>query len=134
MMPLLLLATVGVCWAGMVVLAAFYVQQRLTFERRLAQSRLRGPSARAFSEQAPSLISAPRLTRVPRFGWLPMSHASAQRLTRDLQRAGWRLSALEYMSLRLAAAVSGVTMGIILGRGLGIEGLATLVVLPIGFI
>ena len=110
MEPMLLL--IALTLAGSVGLLTFLTYQWLVDRRRTMAARVGIGGADA----GLSLVSPlhQRRRSFPLSNLLPFSRRSGERMSLELERAGWPLRVGEYLSLRLASAVIGGVAGLVL--------------------
>lgn len=106
--PTFLLLAIALTVAGSVGLLTFLAYQKLANRTRETASRIE----RSRSAADASLLQQRR--SIPLSNLLPLSKESEERVSLALTRAGWRLRVNEYLSLRLASAVTAGVVGFLL--------------------
>ena len=91
-----------------------YVGYQAWMERRNKSSFRAVGSGTTNQGLGPTSLLRDQRSRVPLAKLLPLSRESEARMARDLERAGWPIHVVEYLSIRVGSAVAGASAGLLL--------------------
>ena len=116
--PLLLL--IGLSVAGAVALLTVLANQRMRYQGRIVSARLM-PGAASSGSSPQSILHRRRGFPLLLLDMLPLSSEARERMSRELEQAGWRIRVGEYLSLRLACAAAAAAAGLVVLTSLEVE-------------
>jgi tight adherence protein B len=116
--PVLLL--IGLSVAGAVALLTVLAGQRMRYQGRIVSARLM-PGVGSPGSSPQSILHRRRGFPLRLLDMLPLSSEARERMSRELEQAGWPIRVGEYLSLRLACAAAAAAAGLAVVTSLELE-------------
>jgi tight adherence protein B len=115
--PILLL--IGLTVAGAVALLTLLTDQRMKHHGRVVSARF-APGAADLGPDPRSVLRGRRRLSLPLLDLFPVSSEARERISRELEQAGWPIRVGEYLLLRVASATAAGVAGLLLLAGLDV--------------
>ena len=116
--PVLLL--IGLSVAGAVALLTVLANQRMRYQGRIVSARL-APNAASPGYGPQSILHGRRGFPLLLLDLLPLSSEARERMSGELEQAGWSIRVGEYLALRLACAAAAAAAGLVVLTSLEVE-------------